>query len=308
VETINAKKTIAAEAQCVRSDDGAEITAQYVFSLKNPLIKSRETLFLLLPAMGVKAAFYKPVAQALAAQGYTVMLCDLRGQGTSTCKAPKAQFGYKELLEHDIPASVAAAQTRFPEKKIILLGHSLGGHLSLLYTAANPDIVSKAVSAVAIIASGSVYYKAYNGFDKFKIRMGTQSSVILSALLGYFPGDKIGFGGQQPKSVMRDWAGQGRTGRFEPTGSAIAYESKLSEASFPLFALSIDDDRFAPHSATDHLVGKLPKARLTRRRFTPTDADKNKINHFRWVKYNQAILGELIAWERSLESQHTQKA
>jgi predicted alpha/beta hydrolase len=284
---------IKTETLAITSPDGAEIKALF-YRPQRPA--QNPTLFFLLPAMGVMAAYYRPVGQALAEQGYSVMLCDLRGQGTSNRKAPKAKFGYKELLEQDLPAYIDAAQEHCPDKKLIMLGHSFGGHLSLLYASAHPN----SVSAVAIIASGSVWYKAYAGAQKFKIWFGTQSSVLLSALFRYFPGDKIGFGGKQPKAIMRDWARQGRTGRFKPKGSAINYEAKMADASFPLFALSIDNDTFAPHSATDHLIGKLPKAALTRHRFTPTGPNKNKVNHFRWVKYHDGILNTLVGWEKTL--------
>ena len=269
----------------IQSLDGASITALYY------PVDGADTLFLCLPAMGVSAKYYTPLAETLAAAGQSVLLCDLRGQGSSNRKAPKAKFGYHDILTQDIPAAVAAAKSLNPQADIILLGHSLGGHLSLLYAAKNP----KAVKGLALIASGSVYYKAYAFPQSLKIWIGTQSSVLLSALFGYFPGHKLGFGGKQPKKIMRDWARQGRTGRFVSKGSDFDYEAALKKLTLPIFALSIDKDSFAPHSATDHLVGKASAAEVTRVRFTPSEGSA-KIDHFRWVRNSEEIVARILGW------------
>ena len=276
----------------IQSKDGAKIEA----TIYEPDATASDILFLCLPAMGVKAGYYQPLAEELTGQGHSVMLCDFRGQGTSNRKAPNAKFGYQEMVEIDIPAYVKAANTQCPKKQIILLGHSLGGHLSLLYMAAHPD----RVKAVALIASGSVYYCAYPFPQNLKIWFGTQSSVLISFLFRYFPGHKLGFGGRQPKAVMRDWARQGRTGRFEIKGSDVNYEAGLANITQPVFALSIEGDDFAPHSATDHLVGKLKSATLTRVKYTPSDALKPKVNHFTWVRNSEEIVKSLIHWLAAL--------
>lgn len=276
----------------VRSEDGASIEA----TVYEPDTSSSDVLFLCLPAMGVKASYYQRLAEELTRSGHAVMLCDLRGQGTSDQKVPSAKFGYREMTERDIPAYIKAAKSRKPEKDIILLGHSLGGHLSLLYASSQPD----EVKAVALIASGSVYYRAYPFPQNLKIWGATQSSVLISTLCGYFPGHKLGFGGRQPKAVMRDWARQGRTGRFVPKGSDFDYEAAMTKISRPVFALSIDGDKFAPHSATDHLVGKLNSASVTRIEYNPSDALVDQVNHFRWVKYCQEIVSKLNQWVETL--------
>ncbi len=275
----------------IKSADGAEITAS-LFRVKT---HPSDKVFIVLPAMGVKAAYYKPLAEQLTRLGHDVMLCDLRGQGTSNRKAPKAKFGYREILELDMPAYVKAARKHCPDKTRLFLGHSLGGHLSLMHAATRPA----AVSALAIVASGSVYYKAYAFPQNLKIWFGTQSSVFLSTLFGYFPGHKLGFGGKQPKRLMEDWARQGRTGQFAPTDSDLNYEEAMVELDLPVFALSLDDDKFAPHSATDHLVSKLKQAKLTRIRFTSSPQGP-KVDHFRWVKDSEDILNPLTKWLETL--------
>ena len=48
-------------------------------------------------------------------------------------------------------------------------------------------------------------------------------------MLGYVPGDRLGFGGTEARTLMRDWAHNGRTARYEPIGSDVNYESALRE-------------------------------------------------------------------------------
>lgn len=276
----------------IKMKDGATITASLYRSKTN----KTNILFVCLPAMGVKASYYKPLAQILAVQGYDILLCDLRGQGNSNRSAPKDKFGYRELLEWDLPNYIRAARKVRPKKRLVLLGHSLGGHLSLMFASAMPQ----SVEGVAIIASGSVYWKVYTFPNNFKTWFGTQGSVLISAIMGYFPGHKIGFGGKQPKAVIRDWARQGRTGQFEPKESHIDYEFTMLAYEKPIFALSIENDKFAPHSAVNHLIEKLENAQVRRVCYSPSPHLKGKIDHFRWVKYNQEIVLELTQWAELL--------
>ena len=164
----------------ILTQDGAKSEAVLCLPDNTP----SNILFLCLPAMGVKAGYYSPLSEALTEQGYSVLLCDLRGQGTSDRKVPPSEFGYCEMIELDISAHIRAAKEICPDRDIVLLGHSLGGHLSLLYTAAHPE----EVKAVALIASGSVYFRAYPFPQNLKIWIAIQCTLIMSALFGYFPG------------------------------------------------------------------------------------------------------------------------
>ena len=80
-----------------------------------------------LPALGVAARHYLPYAEALAARGIAVYLHEWRGNGSSSLRPSRTQdWGYREILEHDLPASLA----QMPEDAatpLIIGGHSLGG-------------------------------------------------------------------------------------------------------------------------------------------------------------------------------------
>ena len=59
-----------------------------------------------LPALGVAARHYLPLAQALAAKGVAVYLHEWRGNGSSSLRPSRAlDWGYREVLEQDLPGS-----------------------------------------------------------------------------------------------------------------------------------------------------------------------------------------------------------
>src|SRR5262245_54082521 len=78
---------------------------------------------LCLPAMGLAARYYLPFAEALAqALAGTVALAELRGQGQSPARARRgARFGYREIVEDDLPALVEALAGRFWNRPLFVI-------------------------------------------------------------------------------------------------------------------------------------------------------------------------------------------
>ncbi|MGA4848453.1 alpha/beta fold hydrolase [Streptomyces sp. G5(2025)] len=272
---------------------------------------------LILPAMGTPARFYRRFARHLHDEGLTVLTADLRGQGEATPYATDCgahghgyrtrghgyrtrdhgygtrDHGYRALVEEDLPAVLKAVRAELgPESPLHLLGHSLGGQLSLLYAAlgAGPD-----VDGVALIASGSVWFRAYGPLRAPGLLLGELLIAATATALGRWPGARLGFGGNQPKGVMRDWAHQGLTGRYAAKGSALDYEAALAALDLPVLAVSVEHDTLAPASALDHLLGKVPRARLTRRHYTAREAGA-RLDHFAWTKAGGPLAKQVAAW------------
>ena len=70
------------------------------------------------------------LAQALAAAGFRTIAFDFRGHGDSVPSAP-ADYGYDDFVRFDLPAVVSAGQARGEGLPVIVVGHSLGGHVAL---------------------------------------------------------------------------------------------------------------------------------------------------------------------------------
>ncbi|MDX1569859.1 MAG: alpha/beta fold hydrolase [Xanthomonadales bacterium] len=247
-------------------------------------------VLLVKPALGVRASFYAPLAAPFAEIGMRIVTADLRGHGESAVRPGRTtRFGYREMVESDLPAEVDALEARYPDAPILLLGHSLGGQLSLLFAATHPG----RISAVVGVATCSVYWRAYPAALRLLILLGTQLTPVIGGLVGHFPGDRLGFGGKESVGLMRDWARQARTGLYEPAGSSVDYEAALRQSRVPALLATLPGDHYAPASAADHLAGKLDPRVVTRRNLgEPRIANP----HFGWVRQAESIAPVVGDW------------
>jgi predicted alpha/beta hydrolase len=241
-----------------------------------------------LPAMGVPAKHYLPLAQALAAQGVNVVLHEWRGIGSSDRRAGRhGNWGYRDLLEAYLPTSMREAAARWPRATIWIGGHSLGGQLACLY-AAQPG---QAVAGIALVASGAPYWR---NFSWAPLILAAYLLVVpLSKLLGYLPGRRIGFGGNEARGVIADWSRSGRTGRYAARGVSVDFERLLASVRMPVFALRLKDDWLAPAPSLAWLLDKMPQAP---RRIEVAAPDRLAADHFSWMKAPEAIAPQLADW------------
>ncbi|HEV8693091.1 MAG TPA: alpha/beta fold hydrolase, partial [Lysobacter sp.] len=117
-----------------------------------------QSRLLWLPALGVAAKHYLPFAQALAARGVAVFVHDWRGNGTSNLRPSRdCDWGYRELLMLDLPATEAAISARLDGVPRILGGHSLGGQLGCCHL----GLASDRAEQLWLVASGAPYWRAF---------------------------------------------------------------------------------------------------------------------------------------------------
>lgn len=249
-------------------------------------------LLLVGPAMGTPARVYAPLAEAFAGQGVNAAVIELRGIGSSSLRAGRGvDYGYRDLVEKDWTAALAALRTRFADAPIFLLGHSLGGQVSVLHAAMSPADVAGAV----IVACGSVHYRSWKGAKALGILAFTQFAGALGSMLGYFPGKRIGFGGTEAKTLMRDWARFARTGRVDMSGDGADYETALSQLQRPVLGLSFEHDDFAPHRSQANLLDKLKQARVTHLALSARESGA-RLDHYNWIKQNAVVVSRIVQW------------
>jgi predicted alpha/beta hydrolase len=259
---------------------------------KQPTTDSYATV-LCFPALGVPASYYLPLVSALYEQGLNIITSDLRGLGLSTVRASKeTDFGYHEIIHYDFPAVISMVQKIFPSTNLFLLGHSLGGQLSCLYGSLKPD----SLSGIILLASCSLYYKGWPFPKSYGILLFEQFANLVAQILGYFPGHFFRFGGQEARSLMRDWSHQGLTGRYEVARNPNDFEYLLSIMDLPVLSISFDDDTYSPKGAVCHLLDKMKAAQVTDLVIKPSELGLKRLGHFGWVKKAALIAPYITPW------------
>lgn len=244
-----------------------------------------------LPAMGVPAKHYLPLAAALAARGVAVALHEWRGIGSSSLRASRrCDWSYRELLQFDLPSGVAAMRGYWPQARAWIGGHSLGGQLACLHAALHPHDVA----GIALVASGSPYWRRF----RHGALVGTAYMLapVLAALRGHLPGRRIGFGGNEARGVVADWARSGRTGRYAAAGMAEDFEQRLAALELPVLAQRLRDDWLGPAASLDWLLGKMPNAARQHEQITPDDLGGKPADHFGWMKMPEPVAARIAGW------------
>ena len=242
-----------------------------------------------LPAMGVPAKHYLPLAEALAMRGIGVALHEWRGIGSSDRRAGRNQdWGYRTLLEVDLPAGLAAARAAWPNAVCLLGGHSLGGQLASVLAGQRP----MHVEGLVLVASGAPYWRMFR--RSWLIGAAYLAAPLLAAICGHLPGRRIGFGGNEARGVIDDWARSGRLGHYAAQGMDDL-EAGMAHFDSKVLALRLDDDWLGPAASLDWLLGKLPRARIARGVVTAQELDV-PADHFSWMKAPHPIADRIGAW------------
>lgn len=274
------------ESTKVGTADGVTFTVRFL-----PAKKAGAPVVLILPAMAMKAKNYLPLAKELHAQGLSVAMTDLRAHGEAQPELGlHRDFGYREMLETDLPALVAAVQERFPEAPIHLFGHSLGGQLALLFTAAEPE----RIAGVTVIGTGTVFWWAFGARRWWEALSQIQWIGLVARWKGHWPGGVL-IPAPMPGGVMRDWSMHSLTSYYRPKGSKRQYNTLLRAMSAPVLALSLSDDVLGPKSNVDFLVSRMPNARVTQWHIDENSPVEHR-DHFLWVKDSPAIAARVATW------------
>lgn len=248
-------------------------------------------IVIFMSALGTPGKVYRHLGKELVQHGVQVCTPDWRGIDSSSVRAGRASdFGYRHLVEVDLPALIASVRQVCPNAPIWLGGHSLGGQVALLGATALAD----PIAGVLLIACGSVDIACYRGRARWGVRTLAALSGILGPLLGYFPGTQLGFGGREAAGVMRDWSHVAHTGRYQLAGSSIDYEGRMPMIQLPVLALSFAADQWAPEPAMKALLSKASKAPVTHWHWHAEQTNGLALDHYTWIK-QPALLAPAVA-------------
>lgn len=251
-------------------------------------------VILVFAAMGAPARAYRRLARWFASAGYPIATVDTRGTGESTPQPKRGiDFGVSQHLYQDWPAAIAWAHANYPGRKIVLLGHSIGGQLSSIYTGQNPSTVS----ALVLLTTTSVWWKSSKSWKR---RLGALAMfgtfALTSRLLGWFPGQRFNWGLPLARQVVLDWAHWGFSGSYYDT-ERRNLDPVLAGVTEPVLSISFTDDRrLAPKRACDDFVRRMPTARLTRWHLAPQEIGLQEASHFTHLRGAPELWRRIDAW------------
>lgn len=243
-----------------------------------------------MPALGVPASKYDAFGQALAGLGVNCAVHEWRGSASSSLRARRgSDWGYRELLQHDLPASIAA----LPEGDWCFGGHSLGGQFAAMAAARQPS----ACRGLVLAATGVPDARTFRGRQRLGIGLFARSIPLVTALAGYYPGHRLKFAGREAARLMRDWAATVRGGRYRDYGDGETMDALLARLALPALGLRFSDDWLVPEDSLRALLDKLGGGEHRHEVF---DAERlgTAPDHFRWLRRPEAPAAAIADWIR----------
>jgi predicted alpha/beta hydrolase len=240
-------------------------------------------VLLWIPALGVAARHYLPFAEALARHGIAVCLHEWRGHGGSNLRAGKDRdWGYRELLMQDLPATQSALADAFPGVPRLIGGHSLGGQLACCHAALTPQAQWQ---QLWLIASGTPYWRSFPAPRGWLLPLVYRFLPWLAHRNGALPGRRIGFGGNEARGVIDDWSRVGLSNVYAAAGIPADLEAALSRLDVPTRSVLFAQDWLAPPSSLRALTARFA---APARQAAVTVLDRATLgapaDHFAWMK------------------------
>jgi predicted alpha/beta hydrolase len=235
-------------------------------------------VYVLSGATGVPRDFYKGFARWCSKElGVACLIYDYRDFGTSKVNGPKQS---KVLLSdwgiYDQQAAVQFAIDHFPDHKITLVGHSLGG----MFLQYQSDCFGDKIKQAFTVASGSGFWLQHPLYyipvaATFWLLMGP----VATKLLGYMPGRALGLGSDLPASVYWQWRGWCLSRRFYSVDRPEVIENSTDTVGFPVKMFALADDVMIPLKAVRFLQRFYQGAEIAVREISPSEAGLKSLGH-----------------------------
>lgn len=251
-------------------------------------------------ATGARQRYYSRFAAFLAGRGLPTVTYDYRGIGGSR---PASLVGFEARMEdwgaRDLAGAIAAVRERFPGRRVLLVGHSVGGQLLGLADNAGD------VTALLTVAAGSGYYRLFPQ----RLRMALNWRVLAPLLVrtfGMLPG-WAGTAEDLPAGVATQWARWCLSPDYLLSEGGEARRDAYASLYLPLRAYSFTDDPIASPEAVRHLLSIYADAEVEHRLLSPKGVG-GAIGHFGFFResFRNTLWKEAADWlaDKALAPRH----
>lgn len=244
-------------------------------------------------ATGVPRRIYGGIASHLAEAGLAVLTFDYRGIGDSRRGPLRSEPArMQDWGRLDLEGALGFMRQQHPRAPLFLLGHSAGGQLVGLAPS------SRHLAGAALVGS-QLGWAGHWPWPWRGLMWTAWHALIpgLTALAGFLPMRVFGQGEDLPGGVAREWArwGRRRNYLFDALGEEV--REAYAALRFPVRALHIADDFYAPRSGVEALVAFYGGEREVRS-VSPGEVGARRIGHFGWVRprFEQAIWAPIRDW------------
>jgi len=179
-------------------------------------------------------------AKSLSLRGWRTIAFDFRGHGDSGKSASAgADWTYEDLVRRDLPAVTEGARARAKGKRVVVVGHSLGGHVAMAAQATGAiDVDGLALVATNLwlreIESSSIRWAAKLAIARTMEEMRLRR--------GFFPARALRLGSDDEASSYAAALWRIVRGFWGSEDGRVDYWNAVRKVRVPLFALASDGD------------------------------------------------------------------
>ncbi len=220
-------------------------------------------------ATGVRARYYHRYARFLAGQGFDVLTYDYRGIGDSRpARLRGSGITWDDWGALDFDAAIGWARARDAAGLLVVVGHSIGGFLVGLAGQA------RRVDRILTVGAQYAYWRDYAAHRRARLVLRWHVVMpAVTAMVGMFPGGRIGWLEDLPKGVAHQWS-------FRGADLPADVAARFAAVRAPILALAATDDEFATEAAMARTLRYYTGADRLVHRIAPGSLGHAVLGHF----------------------------
>jgi len=263
----------------VRADDGRDLA----ITVFEPVRQVRGVA-VVASAMATPASFYTAFARRLSERGIRTVTFDYR-TAFGTPEELRREDADVDRWSADAAAVLAAvaADAERDGLPVTWIGHSLGGQII-------PFVDHERLAAIITIAAGDGYWRRNAPALRRKVPfLWWVAAPVAMAVTGYFPGRKLGLGGDLPSGVLKQWSRWCRHPGYLQVDHPDAADL-FAAVTAPITVLSFSDDEVLSLDSTRFLHGLYIGSDQVHREVRPIDVGVERIGHHGFFRKQHAHL------------------
>jgi predicted alpha/beta hydrolase len=239
------------------------------------------------------------LAQAYAAAGFRTIAFDFRGHGESTLPRGAEEWTYDDLVRRDLPAVFDCARSRSEDRPVLVVGHSLGGHVALAAQGSGKIAADGIIAIAANVWIRELETSRARWAVKLALARVMEEAV---ARLGRLPARRLRLGSDDASAAfVRDLLRFIHDGSWKSADGADDYLASLARVVVPVCAVSSENDHVTCHPASAEAFAQRCSGPREMLRIARSDDGRRAPGHMEIVTTDRARVPLLaaLAWVES---------